>query len=272
MTKRSVPEMTDPAAEVAAFDRWSSNIHVGGGVYTVSADEFVDAEKLRRVTQVITGEFGPDLHGVRAADLGALEGAYSFELAGRGADVVAVEYRPDNLDRLKAARSLLGLDDKVDAHQRDVRHGLSDLGEFDVVLCLGLLYHLEMSAALDLLGEIGSVAKNLVVVDTHVCIGEPDQSCTTDGVDYFALEVTETPSHRHAASTNRADWLTEGSIANRLDRAGFSEISRVLCPAEPAKPDNRVTIVARKRERLNQLLTQPLFDLTTNRLIPIAST
>src|SRR5579862_2781770 len=81
-----------------------------------------------------------DLRGKRVLDIGAWDGWFSFEMERRGASVVAVDAVPSG--NFLRARELLG--SKVEylvADVYDLRP--SDLGVFDIVLFLGVLYHLK---------------------------------------------------------------------------------------------------------------------------------
>jgi tRNA (mo5U34)-methyltransferase len=81
-----------------------------------------------------------DLRGKRALDIGAWDGWFSFEMEKRGAEVVAVDCA--DVENFRYARKLLG--SKVDYRILDVLELSPDeLGRFDVVLFLGVLYHLK---------------------------------------------------------------------------------------------------------------------------------
>src|ERR1700733_10975393 len=80
-----------------------------------------------------------DLRGKRVLDVGAWDGWFSFECERRGAQVVAVDCV--ELDTFLEARELLG--SKVQYLTLDVTElSARRLGRFDVVLFLGVLYHL----------------------------------------------------------------------------------------------------------------------------------
>src|SRR5256885_11922615 len=87
------------------------------------------------------GLFGlpEDLRGLRVLDIGAWDGWFSFECERRGAAVVAVDCV--ELDTFLEARQLL--DSKVEYLTLDVNElSARRLGRFDIVLFLGVLYHL----------------------------------------------------------------------------------------------------------------------------------
>jgi tRNA (mo5U34)-methyltransferase len=87
------------------------------------------------------GLFGlpEDLRGKRVLDIGAWDGWFSFECERRGAEVVATDCV--ELDTFLEARELLG--SRVEYRALDVGElSAARLGRFDIVLFLGVLYHL----------------------------------------------------------------------------------------------------------------------------------
>ncbi len=98
----------------------------------------------------------PDMAGMRVLDIGARDGFFSFEMERRGASVTALDYMPADQTGFEVAGRLLGLEDgvrwrtSVDLDPR--RHGC-----FDLVLFLGVLYHLRNPLlALDRIWEVCS--------------------------------------------------------------------------------------------------------------------
>ena len=80
-----------------------------------------------------------DLRGKRVLDIGAWDGWFSFECERRGATVVAVDCV--ELDTFLEARSLLN--SNVEYLTLDVNElSAARLGQFDIVLFFGVLYHL----------------------------------------------------------------------------------------------------------------------------------
>jgi tRNA (mo5U34)-methyltransferase len=81
-----------------------------------------------------------DLRGKRALDIGAWDGWFTFELERRGAQVMAVDSTA--IERFRIARDLLG---SQAAYRIDdvCRLSPAQIGHFDIVLFLGVLYHLK---------------------------------------------------------------------------------------------------------------------------------
>ena len=80
-----------------------------------------------------------DLTGKRVLDIGAWDGWFSFEMERRGAEVMAVDCV--EMEKFRIAHGLLG--SKVDYRVMDVDElSPATVGRFDIVLFLGVLYHL----------------------------------------------------------------------------------------------------------------------------------
>jgi SAM-dependent methyltransferase len=81
-----------------------------------------------------------DLRGIRALDIGAWDGPYSFELERRGAEVVALDIQDPERTGFQTAKQILGSRVK---YVRATAYRLpDDLGTFDLILFLGVFYHL----------------------------------------------------------------------------------------------------------------------------------
>jgi tRNA (mo5U34)-methyltransferase len=102
-----------------------------------------------------------DLTGKRVLDIGAWDGWFTFEMERRGAEVVAID-RWDN-PRFREMHAALG--SRAEYRQINV-YELSPaaLGQFDVVLFLGVLYHLKHP--LLALERVCSVTKSFAAVES----------------------------------------------------------------------------------------------------------
>ena len=111
-------------------------------------------------------ELPPDLRGKRVLDLGTRDGFFAFECERRGAEVVAVDYAEMELTGFGAARRIYGSGiEYVQANVYDLDP--DRLGTFDVVLFLGVLYHLRHPLlALD---RLRPLCRSLLIVESLVC-------------------------------------------------------------------------------------------------------
>ncbi len=108
------------------------------------------------------------LRGKRVLDLGTRDGFFAFECERRGAEVVAVDHAEMDLTGFSAARQIYGSRvEYLQANVYDLDPGR--LGVFDVVLFLGVLYHLRHPLlALD---RLRPLCRSLLIVESLVCDG-----------------------------------------------------------------------------------------------------
>ncbi len=168
------------AERIGSVKNWYHRIEVRPGVFTPGVNE--TAAVLRLL------DLPADLTGKRVLDLGTRDGFFAFETARRGAAVVAVDYLASDQTGFKVAAELLSADvTYTDAATRPVsppraadprggqityvQENIYNLsagqhGTFDVVLCLGLLYHLpDPLHALRILREL---CHDALYLETHV--------------------------------------------------------------------------------------------------------
>jgi tRNA (mo5U34)-methyltransferase len=108
----------------------------------------------------------PDLHGKRVLDIGTRDGFFAFECERLGAEVVAVDYGAMDMTGFGAARKIYGSAvEYVQANVYDLDP--ARLGTFDIVLFLGVLYHLRHPLlALD---RLRPLCRELLIVESLVC-------------------------------------------------------------------------------------------------------
>jgi tRNA (mo5U34)-methyltransferase len=108
----------------------------------------------------------PDLRGKRVLDIGTRDGFFAFECERRGAQVVALDHSDLDLTGFGAARTIYGLRaEYIQANVYDLTP--EQIGEFDIILFLGVLYHLRHPLlALD---RLRSLCRELLVVESLVC-------------------------------------------------------------------------------------------------------
>jgi tRNA (mo5U34)-methyltransferase len=155
------------ATELAAAAReitWFHTMDLGQGVHT---DGIYDP------TRTLPRLGLPDrLDGKRVCDVGAWDGFYSFEMERRGADVLATDRfswggegwgTKAGFELARRAR-----DSKVQDLEIDPTELSPDAvgGEFDIVLFLGVLYHLRDPMLV--LERVRSITKGVAVVETEV--------------------------------------------------------------------------------------------------------
>lgn len=95
-----------------------------------------------------------DMRGIRVLDIGPSDGFFSMHMALRGADVTSIDYRAKTSHGFAAMEAITGL--KFDYRQANVYDlKRSELGSFDIVLVLGVLYHLpDMIRAMNIVNQL----------------------------------------------------------------------------------------------------------------------
>ena len=263
------------------FGPWTAHcIHLANGVYTFDHPE-MDA-RLRRMVQICSDIVQKPLENIRILDLACLEGHFGIEFALQGCEVLALEGRESNLAKARFVKEVLGLDN-LELACEDVRNlNEAHHGHFDVVLCLGILYHLDTPDVMNFMEKISQVCTRAVIIDTHISLcGE--QSYTWRETAYWGTycqehDIDATPEQKAASvwyslDNSRAFKFTRASLCNLLRHVGFTSVYECLNPYEYANPrwplpaeDNRhvimkdrITLVAIKGRNAS-LLSSPVTE------------
>jgi tRNA (mo5U34)-methyltransferase len=244
--------MTTPAELQAEADeiQWYHSIDLGDGVVTKGVG-----------VQETGTEIFPDMAGRTVLDIGAWDGKFSFLAEQCGASrVVALDHYawgidfvargnywneciqkgvfpdqsrdelefwlPDLPGRRGFEFAKAALDSKVEPVVADFQTAdLEALGRFDVVLYLGVLYH--MKEPLTCLERVRAVTKEVAVIET--------EAVHLSGFEHEVL------LQFHAGSSLRVDfgnWYvpTIQALHNLCRAAGFSQVLTIAGPPEPEPP------------------------------------
>jgi tRNA (mo5U34)-methyltransferase len=169
-------ELTSSAALQARVNelQWHHTIDLGDGVVTPGGkSQAICAEEVRLIFDRIR------LNGLSVLDVGAWNGLFSFEARRRyAARVLATDSycwaHPyiRGRETFDLARVALGLD--VEAQEIDAADlSPESVGEFDVVLYLGVFYH--RYDAVETLARVARLAKQLLIVETHLELRDIDK-------------------------------------------------------------------------------------------------
>ena len=154
---------------IASFPRWHYEFDLKGHVTPVFSKAHVRRrhERRRYFFDPLVQLFGGSFEGKRVLDLGCNAGFWSLCAIEAGCDfVLGIDGRQMYIDQANYVF-------EVKEVERDRYHfavanifdlNLADFGSFDIVLCLGLLYH--VSKPMDLMEKMAEVNSDIVVVDT----------------------------------------------------------------------------------------------------------
>jgi tRNA (mo5U34)-methyltransferase len=151
------PQRREPAGdeierEIAELGPWFHDLHLPSGHRTAPDHPLGDfpSFKWREIETAVPA----DLTGRRALDIGCNAGFYSFQLGGRGASVLGLDVDEHYLRQARWAAEQLDPDGRVEFRQGQVYDVVDEREPFDLVLFLGVLYHLRYPLlALDLLAS-----------------------------------------------------------------------------------------------------------------------
>lgn len=256
-----MPLPDDLDAVTARWGPWTAhNVELAPGVLTRPEVGYEPSSRLVQILQLTTDVVGSaDLRGVRVADLGCLEGGFAIELALHGAETLGIEGREANIARARFAAESLGLE-QCSFVQDDVRNFSAErYGRFDVILCLGLLYHLDIDSVRALLEAMRACCRRAVILDTHVTV-TAGRELRSGGRTYLGQlrrehatgDSAETIRARQWASLDNLQsfWPTRASLFEALAEAGFSSVLECHLPQSGAVVD-RVQLVAFAGEHID---------------------
>jgi tRNA (mo5U34)-methyltransferase len=123
--------------------------------------------RLEMVTSVVDRYFGDRLKKIRCVDVGCHEGFYSVAMARKGVQQVrGIDVRETNLVKARFVAEVLGLRNVVYEQGNCEELTAEASGQYELCLCLGLLYHLENSMLC--LRNISRITGELCVIETQV--------------------------------------------------------------------------------------------------------
>jgi SAM-dependent methyltransferase len=229
-------------------------IQIGGGIVPKSNGNGV---KVRRVMQLIKDYSNKPFDQLSILDLACGEGVYAIEAALRGAQVLALDARPERMNEGAKAAKHLGINNlsfKLD----DIRRvHTKSYSKVDVVLLLGILYHLDEHVVFSVLENIYELCNQFVIIDTHIALNglvsiqHNNRSYTgkyyREHADNDTVVVKE---NRLLSSLDNplSFWFTKESLFHLLNNVGFTSVCECNVPFEPFKPNDRITLIAFKGE------------------------
>jgi SAM-dependent methyltransferase len=183
----------------------------------LASDFIFDAPASRRFVEARQTALRPVLQSMRekwklqsAADVGCGVGYFSGFLEELGFNVVGFEGRPENVAEAKRRHP------KIEFHLANIEEpSILQRGSFDLVLCVGLLYHLE--SPLRALRNLAAMANQLLLIESYAT---PQKEA--------AFYLREEPLLEDQSLTSLALYPSESSLVKICYRVGFSSVFRVV--------------------------------------------
>lgn len=236
--------------EIARLGPWFHNLHLPGGVETAPDHPLGDfpAKKWRELRV----ELPEDLSGWTALDVGCNAGFYAFELARRGAHVTAIDSNAHYLDQARWAARQLHLADRITFRQQQVYSLARESGRYDIVLFLGVLYHLRYPMlGLDI---VTGLVRRLLCLQT---LTFPDSEQETQAPNAHERESLSGPGRprmtfiEHAFADDPTNWWVpnHSCVAAMLRTCGMGITARPGRELYVCRPDPAHCAVARDWDR-----------------------
>jgi 2-polyprenyl-3-methyl-5-hydroxy-6-metoxy-1,4-benzoquinol methylase len=264
-SRKNIGEMRD------FLSPWNHNIKLPHRIFTAYCETYYPAhqEIMRIIAQQLRGRFKKH----RVIDIGCLEGYFSAECALQGATVLGVEGKTINVKKCEFIKSVLGIKSLRFVQDDAMNVTKKKYGTFDVVLALGLLYHLDNPFTF--LENLSRLSTGFLLLDTHVALREqpasgdwkPDLSPITEfkfrnktymgrlyrEFDSDASQVSKDLSVTASLENEHSAWLTEDSLVSLLRDVGFEQVSKFVFPERDntwwsdRKANARVLLLAVKK-------------------------
>ncbi len=237
---------TEKQERARQFTHWHYRYDLGDDVITEPfAEDLQSWHDLRRriIIPLILNQSGGTLAGKKCLDPACNSGFWSFELARQGAgEVLAFDQSPYIIRQAEFVRDCLNdpaTFNRIDFRLQDLLRWQPPDREFDVVLCLGLMYHLtDPWRAAQILA---AAAKDLVIINSLVT-----------GREGLVLELGD-PQKFAGCSPREFSFVPSRDMLIRLFRqAGLSTVEPYVPPAdtpgpvEPYLTGQRVLLIGRK--------------------------
>ena len=207
-------DLEDPeiVREEVAKHRWWHKIDLGNGIVTPAArgggaSDMIPLLKL------------PDLRGKSVLDVGAWDGALSFHAERMGATVTALDMaRPPTFDL--ASRVLNSTVRYVEGDITTLDPEM--LGQFDVVLCLGVIYH--VPSPLEVLETVAAMTRELLIVETDTA-----KNVSPNPMAVFVMRPEQYATDKNKYVPNY--WLPNSACCQAmLQVCGFNRVEQVYGP------------------------------------------
>lgn len=223
---------------------WFHNLHLPDGTQTAPEHWLGDFPAFK--WRELAPHLPEDLGGWRVLDIGCNAGFYTFELAKRGASVLGIDMNPRYLAQARWAAQQMGLEHQVEFARMQVYDLASLSGDFDLVLFMGVFYHLRYPLlGLDIVAQ---KVKRLLVFQTLTMPGsevvkETYDRAINDRQDFHAPGWPKMAFIEHRFAGDPTNWWAANQAgveamlrSSGLRVIGYPDRETFLCEPDPDHP------------------------------------
>ena len=179
---------------------------------------------------------GEDWIGNSVIDVACHQGYFAHHLARRGSPVLGIDARPEHIADTSLIARAYGLSN-LRAEQHDINTlKAADLGQFDVTLMLGLLYHIENPVGAIRLAR--ALTRKVCVIETQVV---PNMTGIVDWgsfqfqrpmvASFGIIDETEETHAPEASTTGICVTPSYEALLFLMRKLGFARVERIPVPA-----------------------------------------
>jgi tRNA (mo5U34)-methyltransferase len=237
------------ATALARLEPWFHCIDLGGGLKTKTASVMGEPiEHPEPTWQIIRQCLPADLSGKSVLDVGCNAGFYSVEAKRLGSKrVLGVDAQRKHIRQALFVRKALGLDieyRRMDVYELDPRV----IGEFDVTLALGLVYHLKhLVLGLE---KLYGVTRELLIIETAIIPLDQTPPPFVQSLGRFEQTLHPLACVENSAAGPEAifNWFlpSPAALKTLLENVGFGDVTIANVSAD------RAVLICRKHTHRSQ--------------------
>ena len=205
--------------KIESFSRWHYQFDLKGNLTPIFDRKVISRHQQRKkyFFDPLLKLLGGSLAGKRVLDLGCNAGFWALRAIGGKCDyVLGIDGRQEHIDQANFVFEVKEINesryDFVQANIFDI--DLSEFGEFDVVLCLGLMYHI--SKHMELMERISEVNNDVLVIDTTLAKAQGS---------YFRVKHEPLDEPRNAVDYELVMIPTERAVHDLVQQFGYSIVT-----------------------------------------------
>ena len=205
--------------KIASFPRWHYQFDLRGNLTPIHKKPRVNrhTQRKKHFFDPVVRLFGGSLEGKRVLDLASNAGYWSLASIEAGADyVLGIEGRQMHVDQASFVFDIKEVErDRYDFVMGDIfETDFRQFGTFDVVLCLGLMYHI--SKPMELMEKISEVNDDILVVDTTLSMASGS-----------SLKIVPQDSDSYMSAVDRSIAMrpTKRAVRDLAEHFGYSVVT-----------------------------------------------
>ncbi|MGB6994679.1 MAG: class I SAM-dependent methyltransferase, partial [Thermoanaerobaculia bacterium] len=200
------------------FPQWHYQLDLGGELTPIFDKRQINRHEQRKryFFDPLVAHLGGSLEGKRVLDLGCNAGYWSLLALQHGCDqLVAIDGRQMHIDQARLVFEV----NEIDPGRYQLTQGnifdidLRQLGSFDIVFCLGLMYH--VSKPVTLIEKIARVNSDLLIIDTSLA-GLPGSLL------HYKREILEDP--RSGVDYDLVAYPTRRAVIDMVRPFGYTVV------------------------------------------------